>query len=112
MTEQRNRLSVLACIAQTLSLTAANVSAMPSPTPVPASDLTGVNVLVIAGADIGGAGSTNTTQAPAGNTIAPSPPSTSSVHTTTTVLHTTTTAAHTTTTVSHTTTTVSHTTTT
>jgi len=93
-----------AAIATTqLSLAGTVVKPMPTPPPVPASTIVGVDVLVVAGADIGGV-TTNTTEAPAGNTIAPSPtvsskpPATTipshpptSVHTTTTVRATTTT---------------------
>jgi hypothetical protein len=77
-----------------LSLPASTVKPMPTPTPVPASQLFGVDVLVVAGADIGGA-SSSTTEAPAGNTIAPSP--TVASHTTTTAHaapHSTTTTRH------------------
>jgi len=87
-----------------LSLPAGVVKPMPNPPPIAASQIPGVQVLVVAGTDIGGA-TTNTTEAPAGNTIAPAvsskgtttiahspatthPPTT--VHTATTV-HTTTT---------------------
>jgi hypothetical protein len=101
-------------VANTLSLASGSVFPMPTPPPVPASDLTGVNVLVIAGSDLGGGSSSNTTEAPAGNTIAPSPTqassgSSSSGTTSTTVRHTatTTTVVHTTTTTSHSTTTAS-----
>ncbi len=90
-----------------LSLPAGVVKPMPTPPPVPASQIPGVQVLVVAGTDIGGA-TTNTTEAPAGNTIAPSP-AVSSKGTTTTVAHPPTTV-HTATTI-HTATTV-HTTTT
>jgi hypothetical protein len=86
-----------------LSLPASTVKPMPSPTPVPSGQLFGVDVLVVAGADIGGA-SSSTTEAPAGNTIAPSPTVTSATpttahHTTTTVAHAT--APHPTTTAAH-----------
>jgi hypothetical protein len=93
-----------------LSLTAGAVKPMPTPPPVPAAQISGVEVLVIAGSDIGGATS-NTTEAPAGNTIAPSPTVASSP-TTTAAHHTTTTAPKPTTTAPHTTTTAAHTTTT
>ena len=43
-----------------LSLPASTVKPMPSPTPVPSSQLFGVDVLVLAGADIGGASSSTT----------------------------------------------------
>jgi len=79
-----------------LSLPATVVKPMPNPSPVPQAATQGAEVLVIAGADIGGI-TTNTTEAPAGNTIAPSPTVKS---TPTTVAHTATTVAvHTTTTV-------------
>lgn len=108
-------------VANTLSLAASNVFSMPSPTPIPASELAGVNVLVIAGSDLAGSGGANTTEAPPGQTIAPSPTvassgssgtssGTSSGASSTTVAHRTTTTVHTSTTV-HTTTTT-HTTTT
>jgi hypothetical protein len=84
-----------------LSLPASVVKPLPSPPPVAAAQIPGVEVLVVAGTDIGGA-TTNTTEAPAGNTIAPSPAVSSSATTTTphtvTTVHTTTTAPHTTTT--------------
>jgi LytR cell envelope-related transcriptional attenuator len=96
-------------VATALSLAASNVFPMPSPTPVPASQLAGVNVLVVAGSDLAGS-SSNTTEAPPGQTIAPSPTEASSGSGTTTTLHSTTTV-HTATTV-HTTTTVRSTTTT
>jgi hypothetical protein len=100
-------------VANTLSLAAGNVFAMPSPTPVPASALAGVNVVVIAGSDIGGSSSSNTTEAPAGNTIAPSPTEASSGSSTTIHHSTTTTSAHSTSTTVHSSTsTTAHTTTT
>jgi hypothetical protein len=59
-------------VAHTLQLTAGNVFPMPSTSPVPATYLTDVQVLVIAGSDIGNSTS-ETTEAPAGDTIAPTP---------------------------------------
>jgi LytR cell envelope-related transcriptional attenuator len=93
-----------AAIATTqLSLPATVVKPMPTPPPVPANTIAGVDVLVIAGADIGGV-TTNTTEAPAGNTIAPSPTVSSKPPATTIPSHPPT-SAHTTTTVRATTTT-------
>jgi hypothetical protein len=89
-------------IANTLSLGPNAAMPVPSPAPVPSSDLTGADVLVVAGTDIAGS-SSGTTEAPAGNTIAPSPtqassssqetsaPTTTAERTTTTVARTTTT---------------------
>ncbi len=98
-------------------LGANNTAPMPNPPPVPSGQLSGVDVLVVAGSDLANSSSSNTTQAPAGNTIAPSPTvqsggsGSTSGTTTTTVRHSTTTAAtHTTTTAAaHATTTVPHT---
>ena len=82
-----------------LSLPASDIKPMPSPAPVPQALTDGAEVLVVAGADIGGV-TTNTTEAPAGNTIAPTtvakPTTTTTPHTATTR---TTVAVHTTTTV-------------
>ena len=75
-----------------LSLPATVVKPLPTPPPVPTADIPGVDVLVVAGTDIGGA-TTNTTEAPPGNTIAPA---VSSKGTTTTVPHVATTHAPTT----------------
>lgn len=59
-------------VAQTLGLGPANVSAMPTPPPVAASDLTAVDVLVVAGSDLAAADTSDTTEAPPGATVAPS----------------------------------------
>ena len=100
-------------LATVLSLAPSVVQPMPTTNPpVPAAQLTGADVLVIAGQDVAGT-STQTTSAP-GPTVAPSqtPRTTVVVHhsTTTTVVHhstTTTAPAHTTTTsASHSTTTI------
>ena len=73
-------------VAAALSLAPASVQPMPSPPPLPAADVTGAQVLVIAGADIGAATTTTgTTEAPPGNTIAPSPTEASGGQATTTV---------------------------
>ena len=85
-----------------LSLPASVVKPMPTPAPVPQAAQQGADVLVVAGSDIGGI-TTNTTEAPPGNTLAPSP-TVSSKSTPTTTAHTATTtrttvAVHTTTTV-------------
>jgi hypothetical protein len=93
-----------------LSLPPSVVKPMPTTPPVAAAQIPGVDVLVVAGTDIGGA-TTNTTEAPPGNTIAPSSPAVSSKGTTTTVAHPATTVAHATTT-AHPTTTAAHPTTT
>jgi hypothetical protein len=87
-------------LAGVLSLPVSVVQAMPTPTPVSASALTSVNVLVILGQDV--AGSLSQTTAPPGPTVAPT------VATTPTTIHHTasTTEAPTTVPVVHTTTTI------
>jgi hypothetical protein len=104
-------------IANVLTLGAGSVFAMPTPPPVPAADIAGIDVLVIAGNDISGtsgaSSSSGTTEAPPGNTIAPSPTVASGGTATTAAAPATTAAATATTlhteTTEHTATTVGHT---